>query len=73
MSTPGTVDMDLSPVESFHTLFKNLWSMNIAFRIKLNVVDTMLFRDGLPYYWIFTSDQTGVSLCHLKMYRYSRY
>ena len=56
----AAVDMEFTPLESFHLLFKNLWSVNIAYRIKLNVIDTILFRDGEPYYWIFTSEQTGV-------------
>ena len=60
MSTARS-DIDFNSVESFHLLLKNLWSADLAFRLRLNVVDTILFRDGVPHYWIFTSDQTGVS------------
>lgn len=54
--------VDFNPLESFHLLFKNLWSMNIAYRLKMNVVDTVLYKDGSPFCWLFTSDQTGVCL-----------
>lgn len=54
--------VDFSSIESFHLLYKNLWSANIAYRIKLKLVDTVLYKDGNPYCWLFTSEQTGVIL-----------
>ncbi|KAJ1433157.1 hypothetical protein B484DRAFT_17094 [Ochromonadaceae sp. CCMP2298] len=54
-----SVDLDLNSLESFNFLFKNLWSVNLAFRAKLNIVDTILFKDGFPYIWFFTSEKTG--------------
>jgi hypothetical protein len=55
-----TPAVDFNALESFHLLFKNLWSMNIAYRVKLNVVDTVLYKEGKPFCWLFTSEQTGV-------------
>lgn len=30
------------------------------FRAKLAIVDTLIFQDGTPFMWLFTSDKTGV-------------
>jgi hypothetical protein len=62
--TTVTPIVDFNALESFHLLFKNLWSMNIAYRVKLNVVDTVLYKEGKPFCWLFTSEQTGVSINH---------
>jgi hypothetical protein len=59
-ATPSTCNVDFSGLESFHLLLKSVWNAEFAFRLKLNIVDTILFKDGRPNYWIFTSDQTGV-------------
>lgn len=53
--------IDLNALESFSFLYKNLWSLDTSKRAKVNIVDTILFKDGLPYMWLFTSDKTGVS------------
>ena len=30
------------------------------FRAKLAIMDTLIFQDGAPFMWLFTSDKTGV-------------
>ena len=56
----STAVTDFTALESFHLLYKNLWSMNIAYRVKQNLVDTVLYKEGRPFSWLFTSEQTGV-------------
>ena len=50
----------LNPLESFNFGFKYLWSNDSNAKAKLNVIDTIIFKDGKPFYWIFTSEKTGV-------------
>ena len=44
-------------VESFYLVYKYLWNSTI--KAKLNIPDTILFRNGRRYMWIFTSEKTG--------------
>lgn len=60
MNTTVNSLFQLNQLESFNFAFKYLWSSDINRRAKLHIVDTIIFKDGLPYYWIFTSDKTGV-------------
>ena len=65
MNNHGMLSVELNPVESFSFLFKNLWiplstkQKNEKFRI--SIIDTILFKDGIPLHWLFTSEKTGVS------------
>ena len=68
--------MELSPVESFDFFFDALWKKKppkledadedsvkklIGDRVVGNIVDTILFQQGKPHKWLFTSVKTGVS------------
>ena len=53
--------VDLNTLESFSFLFKSLWSADIVRKPGINIVDTIIFQDGEPIQWLFTSDKTGVS------------
>ena len=58
--------MELSDIESFDFFFDCLWKPATAEapeRYKGNVVDTIVFRNGKPTKWLFTSEKTGVSDC----------
>ena len=55
----------LSPLESFNFGIKYLWANDPNARVKLNVVDTIIFKEGKPFYWVFTSEKTGVMTQHL--------
>lgn len=50
----------LSPLESFNFGIKYLWANDPNARVKLNVIDTIIFKEGKPFYWVFTSEKTGV-------------
>ena len=51
--------MNLSEVESFDVFFEALWDPDST-RVRANIVDTILFRDGVPHKWLFTSDSGEV-------------
>ena len=70
--------MELSDVESFDFFFNAIWRKQvkkvenpsdtdstmkmIGDRVVGNIVDTILFQQGKPHKWLFTSVKTGVSL-----------
>jgi len=53
--------MDLSDVESFSFLFKMMWEHIGPHdeRCRLNILDTVCYKDGYPHRWIFTSEKNG--------------
>eukprot|EP01035_Chromulina_nebulosa_P027782 gene27782-36582_t len=61
----GGCNYDLNPVESFCLIFKYLWlspdqlEKTNGSRAKVAIMDTLIFQDGTPFTWIFTSDKTG--------------
>jgi hypothetical protein len=50
----------LSPLESFNFGIKYLWANDPNARVKVNMIDTIIFKEGKPFYWVFTSEKTGV-------------
>lgn len=53
--------MDLTDVESFSFLFKSIWEKETDIKCHCNIPDTILFKDGKPIRWLFTSESNGVS------------
>mmetsp|Transcript_20737 Transcript_20737/g.34907 ORF Transcript_20737/g.34907 Transcript_20737/m.34907 type:complete len:1275 (-) Transcript_20737:194-4018(-) len=54
--------MELSELESFHFLYRSLWNQNTDERVtrqKMNMMDTIIFLQGFPVRWLFTSEKTG--------------
>ena len=53
--------VELTEVESFSFLFRNLWTpdKDKARRCTVPILDTILFKDGCPFRWLFTSEETG--------------
>ena len=57
-SSPTTIE--LSESESFSFLFTSLWEVESGLRrVVINIPDTILYKDGVPHRWLFTSEQTG--------------
>ena len=56
-----TSSINLTDIESFSFLFNAIWQtqQNKVPRCQLNLLDTILFHDGTPYRWLFTSSKTG--------------
>ena len=52
--------MDLSEVESFDCFFDALWKPMKETKCEVNILDTIVFSDGKPSKWLFTSEKTGV-------------
>ena len=65
-----SADLLLNDVESLGFFFKNLWFSKVGMdsqrRLRLNIVDTIIFKKGSPVRWLFTSDQNGV--CNFPIY-----
>jgi hypothetical protein len=52
--------VELSESESFSFLFTSLWEVESGLRrVVLNIPDTILYKEGVPHRWLFTSEQTG--------------
>ena len=52
----------LDNFESFCFFNKSIWNSSLnAKKFHLNIPDTILFKNGVPIRWLFTSEQTGVS------------
>lgn len=53
--------LSLTDVESFSFLFKSVWrpQSGSEFKFKLNLLDVILFHDGTPFRWLFTSRKSG--------------
>ena len=51
----------LTDVESFCFLFKSVWreQRGSECKFKLNLLDVILFHDGTPFRWLFTSRKSG--------------
>jgi hypothetical protein len=43
-----------------HLHYAALTLHTLVCRCSANVVDTLLFHNGMPYRWLFTSEKTGV-------------
>lgn len=53
----------LKDAESLCYFLHALWSPEKRDdRLRLSIVDTIIFRDGCPIRWLFTSEKTGVRL-----------
>jgi hypothetical protein len=70
--------MDLTEIESFDFFFESLWKQQIpnaeqTDKVRANIVDTILFRHGKPFKWLFTSEKTGVSISIILQVRFLRY
>ena len=54
---------ELNDCESFSFLFSSLWEADSAAtghrRVVVNIPDTIMYKDGTPNRWLFTSEQTG--------------
>ena len=67
--------MELSDIESFDFFFESIWKKQTSngdtesnSKVLGNIVDTIVFQQGKPYKWLFTSVKTGVMsnlLCHI--------
>ena len=60
------VGVHLSDIESFSCIFKSLWwdgvtgdMSNNTSKLKMNLLDTILFRNGVAFRYLFTSSKTG--------------
>ena len=60
------VGVHLSDIESFSCVFKSLWWDGVASdltnntsKLKMNLLDTILFRNGVAFRYLFTSSKTG--------------
>ena len=51
--------MELSDIESFDFFLDSIWRDKQVERVKGIIVDTIVFKLGLPHKWIFTSEKTG--------------
>lgn len=53
--------VNLTDIESFSFLFNAVWQtqQSNASKVQLNLLDAILFHDGVPYRWLFTSCKTG--------------
>lgn len=53
--------VNLTDIESFSFLFNTVWQtqQSNASKVQLNLLDAILFHDGIPYRWLFTSCKTG--------------
>jgi hypothetical protein len=58
--TLGGYRAELNPVESFSFFWQHLWSSDTVKRPAIQIVDTILFHEGKPHWWLFTSVKTGV-------------
>jgi len=58
-NTNSSTTVYMSPLESFNFGIKYLWVNDPNARVKVNIVDTIIFKEGKPFYWIFTSEKTG--------------
>ena len=61
--------IEFNELESFSYLFKEMCDPSPipvtnkntkSSRIKFRIVDTLLFKEGHPFRWIFTSSKTGI-------------
>ena len=51
---------ELSDAESFSFLFCSLWDASSDVRrCVVNIPDTIMYKDGTPHRWLFTSEQSG--------------
>ena len=55
----GGYMIELNKIESFCYFWKYLWTADLIRKPKLQIVDTILFAEGRPHSWLFTSHQTG--------------
>ena len=60
------VGVHLSEIESFSCVFKSLWwdgvgsdINNNTSKLKMNLLDTILYRNGVAFRYLFTSSKTG--------------
>jgi hypothetical protein len=56
-----TSSVNLTDIESFSFLFNAVWQtqQSNGSKCQLNLLDAILFQDGIPYRWLFTSCKTG--------------
>jgi hypothetical protein len=56
-----TSSVNLTDIESFSFLFNAVWQtqQSNGSKCQLNLLDAILFHDGIPYRWLFTSCKTG--------------
>ena len=67
--------MELSDIESFDFFFDSIWKKEgtrgvgdeTTSKEVGNIVDTIIFQQGRPHKWLFTSVKTGVLLISLLM------
>eukprot|EP01031_Cornospumella_fuschlensis_P043947 gene43947-53731_t len=55
----GGYQVEIGPLDSFCYFCKMLWTPDIIMRAKLPVLDTIIYNNGKPQWWIFTSRKTG--------------
>lgn len=52
--------LELNDSESFSFVLTSLWEADSGIRrVVINIPDTILYKDGIPHRWLFTSEQTG--------------
>ncbi len=52
--------VELQDVESFHFFYKCLWEKGSTKRSHLNILDTIIYQQGRPWRWLFTSNDGTV-------------
>ena len=53
----GDETLELSDVESFSYLMKCLWDKDHIKREHMAILDTIVYKDGRPFRWIFTNNE----------------
>lgn len=48
---------NLSPLECFSVLYKYIWTQEATDRLLVNIPHTIIFSQGHPYRWLFTSKE----------------
>jgi hypothetical protein len=51
--------IELSRLESLSFLYRCLWCQDDVVKTRFYIVDTIIFKDGIPSRWLFT-DKTGI-------------
>lgn len=49
----------MNSIESFCFYLKNLWTADATKRLRFRILDSVVYQDGRPHCWLFTSQKTG--------------
>ena len=53
------IRVEMNTIESFCFYLKHLWHSDASQRVKFRILDTLIYQDGRPHTWLFTSQKTG--------------